>query len=169
MGEYIAMSAASALIVTMFFGGYQIPWLNTQTMQEHIYLIILLLMFFIPLLSLAFISWMTYNNSCSAEHQRETRFATIFITLFVIALESFLFYLLTSGMDPEQNSIFVMILQISSFALKVMLMNFVFVWVRWTFPRFRYDQTQHLGWRILLPLSLLNIFITAIAVVVLGV
>lgn len=169
MGEYIAMSAASALIVTLFFGGYQIPWLNTQTMHEHMYFVILLLMFFIPLLSLGFISWMKFNNSCSPDRQRETNYATIFITVFVIVLESFLFYLLASGMNTEQNSIFVMILQILSFAVKVMLMNFVFVWVRWTFPRFRYDQTQHLGWRILLPLSLLNIFITAIVVVVLGV
>jgi len=168
MGEYIAMSAASALIVTIFFGGYQIPWLNTQTMQEHMSLIILLLMVLIPLMALSFISWMNFNNSCSPEHQRETKFATIFITVFIIILESFLFYLLASGMSSEGNAIFIMIMQIISFALKVMLMNFVFVWVRWTFPRFRYDQTQHLGWRILLPLSLLNIFITAIVVVVGG-
>ena len=168
MGEYIAMSAASALIVTIFFGGYQIPWLNTQTMQEHMELIILLLMIVIPLMALSFISWMEFNNSCSPEHQRETKFAKIFITVFIIFLETFLFYLFASGMSSEGNSIFVMILQIASFAIKVMLMNFVFVWVRWTFPRFRYDQTQHLGWRILLPLSLLNIFITAIVVVVGG-
>ena len=61
-----------------------------------------------------------------------------------------------------------MILQILSFAFKVMMMNFVFVWVRWTFPRFRYDQIQHLGWKILIPLALLNIFITAIFVVMTG-
>jgi len=169
MGEYIAMSAASALIVTLFFGGYQIPWFNTQTMHEHIYLIIFLLMFFVPLTALAFISWMKFNNSCSPERQRETHYVSMLITVFVIILESFLFYLLASGMNPEQNSIFVMVLQIASFAIKMLMMNFVFVWIRWTFPRFRYDQTQHLGWRILLPLSLFNIFITAIVVVVAGV
>jgi len=168
MGEYIAMSAASALIVTIFFGGYQIPWLNTQTLQNHMNLIVLLLMVAIPLLALGFISWMNFNNSCSPEHQRETRFATIFMTVFIIILECFLFYLLTSGMSREGNAVFIMIMQIASFAIKIMLMNFIFVWVRWTFPRFRYDQTQHLGWRILLPLALFNIFITAIVVVVGG-
>jgi len=56
-----------------------------------------------------------------------------------------------------------------SFAFKVMMMNFVFVWVRWTFPSFRYDQIQHLGWRILIPLALLNIFISTTFVVMTGV
>jgi NADH-quinone oxidoreductase subunit H len=71
-------------------------------------------------------------------------------------------------MSYEQGSVTIMILQIITFAVKVMLMNFVFVWVRWTLPSFRYDQIQHLGWRILLPLALLNIFITATVVIVGG-
>jgi len=169
MGEYIAMTAASALIVTLFFGGYQIPWLNTQSMHEHINLIIMALMALLPLVSLGFVSWMRRNNSCDISRRRETYFATILITIFVLALESFFLYLLISGLNGQQSSVFIMILQIGSFALKVMMMNFVFVWVRWTFPRFRYDQTQHLGWRILLPLSLFNIFVTATFVVVSGV
>jgi len=169
MGEYIAMSAASALIVTIFFGGYQIPWLNTETMHSQMHLIIMALMAIIPLLSLGFIMWMRHNNSCDISRRRETHFATLFISGFVITLEALFLYLLISGLNTQLSSVFTMVLQILSFAIKVMLMNFIFVWVRWTFPRFRYDQTQHLGWRILLPLSLLNIFITAIVVVVLGV
>ena len=39
---------------------------------------------------------------------------------------------------------------------KVALCMFVFVWVRWTFPRFRYDQLMRLGWKVLLPLAMLN-------------
>lgn len=169
MGEYIAMSASSALIITIFFGGYQIPWLNTQTMHEHMSFIIMALMIFLPLLCLRFIIWMRRNNSCDISRQTETHFATIIIAVFVILLESLLTYLLYTGINTEQSSVFIMVLQIGSFAFKVMMMNFIFVWVRWTFPRFRYDQTQHLGWKILLPLSLLNIFVTAIFVVVAGV
>jgi NADH-quinone oxidoreductase subunit H len=37
----------------------------------------------------------------------------------------------------------------------------VFVWVRWTFPRFRYDQLMRLGWKVLLPLSILNLILVA--------
>ena len=39
---------------------------------------------------------------------------------------------------------------------------FFYMWVRWTIPRFRYDQLMHLGWRILIPLSIVNIMITGI-------
>jgi NADH-quinone oxidoreductase subunit H len=39
-----------------------------------------------------------------------------------------------------------------------------FVWVRWTIPRFRYDQLMDLGWKVMLPLSLLNIFGTGWAI-----
>ncbi len=165
MGEYIAMSASSALIITMFFGGYQIPWLDTHSMHEHIDLVLVILMLFIPILSLGFIRWMELNNSCTPTREKETWYATLIITVFVIILETLMFYLLTSGLNSEQSSVTVMLLQILSFAIKLFLMNFVFVWVRWTFPRFRYDQTQHLGWKILLPLALVNIFISAIVVV----
>jgi NADH-quinone oxidoreductase subunit H len=47
-------------------------------------------------------------------------------------------------------------------ALFIKLCGFIFfyMWVRWTIPRFRYDQLMHLGWRILIPLSIINIMIT---------
>ena len=41
---------------------------------------------------------------------------------------------------------------------------FFYMWVRWTIPRFRYDQLMHLGWRILIPLSIINIIITGIVI-----
>lgn len=49
-------------------------------------------------------------------------------------------------------------------ALFAKLCGFIFfyMWVRWTIPRFRYDQLMHLGWRILIPLSIFNIIITGI-------
>ena len=47
------------------------------------------------------------------------------------------------------------------FFLKVGLLLFVFLWVRATLPRFRYDQLMRLGWKIFLPLSLFWVFVTA--------
>jgi NADH-quinone oxidoreductase subunit H len=45
---------------------------------------------------------------------------------------------------------------------KVSLFLFFFVWVRWTFPRFRYDQLMRLGWKVLLPLSLVNLILVVV-------
>jgi NADH-quinone oxidoreductase subunit H len=54
------------------------------------------------------------------------------------------------------------LLQVGAFATKVALFQFVFVWVRWTLPRFRYDQLMHLGWKRLIPLAFANLAFTAI-------
>ena len=54
------------------------------------------------------------------------------------------------------------ILGIISLFIKLCGFIFFYMWVRWTIPRFRYDQLMHLGWRILIPLSIFNIIITGI-------
>jgi len=48
------------------------------------------------------------------------------------------------------------------FVLKILFLLIVFIWVRTTFPRFRYDQLMHLGWKIFLPLSLAFLLINLI-------
>jgi NADH-quinone oxidoreductase subunit H len=50
------------------------------------------------------------------------------------------------------------------FCLKVFFFMFLYVWVRWTLPRFRYDQLMAFGWKILLPLAVANIVVTALIV-----
>jgi NADH-quinone oxidoreductase subunit H len=51
---------------------------------------------------------------------------------------------------------------------KIGIFIFIFMWVRWTLPRFRYDQLMNLGWKVLLPLSLANIFLTGIVMYFMG-
>ncbi len=50
------------------------------------------------------------------------------------------------------------------FCLKVFFFMFLYVWVRWTVPRFRYDQLMAFGWKIMLPLAVANIVVTALIV-----
>jgi NADH-quinone oxidoreductase subunit H len=55
-------------------------------------------------------------------------------------------------------------LSVLAFAAKVGFLLFVFVWVRWTLPRFKYDQLMRLGWKVFLPLAILNIIIVALLI-----
>jgi NADH-quinone oxidoreductase subunit H len=103
LAEYINMTVASAMLATLFFGGWQLipgmPWVLEQ----------------LPLAGMAH-EWAR------------------------VAFEAL------------------------SFVLKVVFFLWFFVWVRWTLPRFRYDQLMDLGWRVMLPLSLLNIFATGVLI-----
>ncbi len=60
----------------------------------------------------------------------------------------------------------VTLLQIFSFTFKVISFCWLFMTIRWTLPRFRYDQLMDLGWKRIFPLSILNIVITAVAILV---
>ncbi|MFM2337724.1 MAG: hypothetical protein RL115_917 [Bacteroidota bacterium] len=91
--EYINMFISSAIMVTLYFGGYDIPFVNEA-------------------------SW---------------------------GLSSFWMTAISFGVIMA----------------KISFMLFVFLWIRWTIPRFRYDQLMNLGWKKLIPLALINMIITA--------
>ncbi|MGH7940723.1 MAG: NADH-quinone oxidoreductase subunit NuoH [Limisphaerales bacterium] len=67
------------------------------------------------------------------------------------------------GLDQPAHSIGIGVLQIIIFLVKLCALMTVFIWVRWMFPRFRYDQLMDLGWRRFVPLALVNILLTAVA------
>jgi NADH-quinone oxidoreductase subunit H len=99
LGEYAAMIVGSAVIVTLFFGGWHVPLLPTTPSDLH------------PVLG------------------------------FLVG-----------------------IIHICAFFFKVALLLFFFIWVRWTLPRFRYDQLMRLGWYFFIEIALINVFIVAIIV-----
>jgi NADH-quinone oxidoreductase subunit H len=49
---------------------------------------------------------------------------------------------------------------VGALLIKIVIFIFIFMWIRWTIPRFRYDQLMNLGWKSLIPLSLANMIVT---------
>ena len=171
VGEYAAMSASSAIIVTLFFGGYHIPWLDTATLQNNLNIVIFALLIILPILTFMLNKWMNKNYNWLDKNDKRNREQNILIKAFwgITALLMIAFILiLITGLGTDGTNIAVTVIQIGAFMTKFFMMSFVFIWIRWTLLRFRYDQLQMLGWKVLIPLSILNIVITAIFVVAIG-
>jgi NADH-quinone oxidoreductase subunit H len=64
--------------------------------------------------------------------------------------------------QPGETPIVLGVLHIAIFLAKVVALMGMFIWVRWMWPRFRYDQLMNLGWRVFIPLALANIVATAV-------
>jgi NADH-quinone oxidoreductase subunit H len=95
------------------------------------------------------------------------KFAVYFLAEYVamIVMSSLIVTLFLGGWNPgfplPQGAAWTL-LSAGAFTLKVLLVLFLYMWVRWTLPRFRYDQLMKLGWKGLLPLAMGNIVVTGI-------
>lgn len=139
---------------------------------------------------LFFVSALAENNrlpfdlpECEAEliagyhtEYSSMKFAMFFMGEYVamILLAGFLTVLYLGGWyfpgitDPNDHSWFGGLLSMGVFLGKTMAILFVYIWIRWTFPRFRYDQLMDLGWKRLIPLSLFNVGLCAVVGILLG-
>jgi NADH-quinone oxidoreductase subunit H len=117
MGEFGHMATASALMATLFFGGWDLPgaWDNAFWYQGQL------------------ISGFAADGSAILAHP------AVWKTLVTFA----------------------------AFGLKTAFFLLVYIWVRWTLPRFRYDQVMSLGWKVLLPTALGYVMIMAASMLVL--
>ncbi|HET7339934.1 MAG TPA: complex I subunit 1 family protein, partial [Methylomirabilota bacterium] len=83
-------------------------------------------------------------------------------------------YLATDGLHFPWGAtlalpqVVVALLQVGAFVVKVCVMIFIMMLIRWTLPRFRYDQAMRLGWLGLFPLAVLNIVLTGVLLLLLG-
>ena len=59
----------------------------------------------------------------------------------------------------------VVLLQVGSFVFKVVFFCWLLMTIRWTLPRFRYDQLMRLGWKYMLPLGLINVLVTGVVII----
>jgi len=80
-------------------------------------------------------------------------------------------YLMRDGFHFPWGSIWllphlaVVVLQVAAFTMKVLFFCWLQILLRWSVPRFRYDQVMRLGWKMMLPLALLNVAVTAVIIV----
>lgn len=71
-----------------------------------------------------------------------------------------------AGMSPTKVSLLSALVLHVVFLTKVVIFLWIFIWVRWTLPRFRYDQLMDLGWRTMLPWALFNTILTAVVILI---
>jgi NADH-quinone oxidoreductase subunit H len=80
----------------------------------------------------------------------------LFVTLFLGG------WSLPGIVDPQGTGLINCLLSVAVFGTKLMAVLIFQVWIRWTLPRFRYDQLMNLGWKTLVPLTLVNLVVTAV-------
>jgi NADH-quinone oxidoreductase subunit H len=95
-----------------------------------------------------------------AEYIHMIALSALFIILF------FGGYGILPGMDliASKSPVLLVVMQVASLVIKIAAMIWFFVWVRWTLPRFRYDQLMNLGWERLLQLGIANLIVTVLFV-----
>ena len=174
MGEYAAIVLSAAMITTLFFGGWQIPWFPTESIvaNAHAWLKVMLAGGAIGALAFAALmfAWSKRIHGAFGD-RRENEGAILFALHAVIGVVLAYLFVESLGMSsiPEWGARTVaLVAQISAFAVKTIFWCWVFIWVRWSLPRFRYDQLMRLGWKNMIPLSFVNILLTGIVLVLMG-
>jgi len=145
MAEYASMITVSCLAAILFFGGWLSPFPQTAAFAWTHY---------IPTAAFGLAGFALIGHG--------VRYLTIFGRVVLPALGLFLCGLAALLASPGIN-------ELAQgpfwFLFKVAIFLFIYVWVRGTLPRFRYDQLMAIGWKLLLPLAILNVVLTSLAIV----
>jgi NADH-quinone oxidoreductase subunit H len=144
MAEYANMLTVSCLATILFFGGWLSPFPDRWPWQ-----------LFLPGVGLLGLSLFLLVDSL-LKHHGIARIQLIVVGLLAFGLGCLA---LLPGVMPVIQGPF-------WFLTKVLFFLFFYVWVRGTLPRFRYDQLMSFGWKLLLPLSLANLVVTALLILV---
>jgi len=146
MGEYASMITVSCLATILFFGGWLSPFPQIAALAWMRYLPTALLA--------AGSAWLVWDGI-----RYETLLGKIVLPVLGVVLAGLAVLVALPGVNDFAQGPF-------WFLGKVFVFLFIYVWVRGTLPRFRYDQLMAVGWKLLLPASLANIVLTSFAMVV---
>jgi len=144
MAEYAAMVTVSFMVSVLFFGGYLSPFPDSPAFHWTFYL---------PA-ALALI-----GGALLVPHglRYHTAFGRVLLPVMGVALVGV-------GIVCAQRGVLGVIQGPFWLAAKVFVVLFIYVWLRSTFPRIRYDQLMDFGWKFLLPVSLANVLVTSLVV-----
>jgi NADH-quinone oxidoreductase subunit H len=187
MGEYSHICISSLLVATLFLGGYSVPFVTTETIQAHMGGSLAILCWVLAFLALAFLHMIyRYSRKLAASKQSNKmeilREYTLYKTIGWVAAAAFIAAGVCSWMfyNPQITMIDGVAVNTLGAALGTALIHllvllvksvffcWVWIWVRWTLPRFRYDHIMHLGWKIILNIAILNLVVTAVVAKLMG-
>ncbi|MBC8068498.1 MAG: NADH-quinone oxidoreductase subunit H [Deltaproteobacteria bacterium] len=157
LGEFIEVIFVSALVTTLFLGGWSLPFgiLGAQGFSSTLAAQAFFAGGGLLLCALGAAIWRASKHA-----------ATLGSMLLVIGTAQIVLavWSLFSGWGTELPHIAIVAIGLLTWGLKVLALCWLQLLIRWTLPRFRYDQLMSLGWKGLLPLSIANIVITAVLV-----
>ncbi len=164
MGEYAAIIVASSVLASLFLGGWQVPFLSTQALMDNA-------VFFINVIGKGFgiisvlLGGLMVSQFRYGTYKDARDFEVLLWGVPAIGVGLFAAYFFFSqgiyDLPDWAPPVFAAATQFITFMTKVVAFCFFFIWVRWTLPRFRYDQLMHFGWKGMLPASLVNLLFMA--------
>ncbi|QQR81654.1 MAG: NADH-quinone oxidoreductase subunit H [Deltaproteobacteria bacterium] len=164
MGEYAAIIVASSVLAALFLGGWQVPFLSTQALIDNavFFLNVIGKVFGVVSILLGLVLMVQFRPG---RYKDARDFEVLILGIPALAVGIFAsYFFFTQGiydMPDWAPPVFAASVQFVTFITKVILFCFFFIWVRWTLPRFRYDQLMSFGWKGMIPASLVNLFLVS--------
>ncbi len=173
MAEYCNLIVASAVIASLYFGGWQVPWLDTFLLRTHaggLLTATLIVLTLTGFLTAAVLGRRFERERGRYGDRREYEPLIEGVVAFLLGLATLcaLLFARPWAVSSPAAAHLATAFQVGAFLAKTVCFCWLFIWVRWTLPRFRYDQLMRLGWRIMLPLALANLLATAVVVLIAG-
>lgn len=165
MAEYSHMIVSSAIISAIFLGGWQIPGFSTLELRQESRGVLQVLagghgVLFLLLALATGRRFLGGPRRFGDKRDYETAFWTVVLGLGGVGA---LVFAATAPQPSAAGTMWIVaVAQLMTYVAKILAFLFFYMWVRWTLPRFRFDQVMRLGWKGLMPLALLNVLATGV-------
>jgi NADH-quinone oxidoreductase subunit H len=171
MAEYVNIVVQSLVMATLFFGGWQIPYVSHDELKrpENAALALKIILWATLIMATVagakLLHWDGSNKKKWKDaRRREGKVLAVLFGFGPAATAVAVLLLWSGGLSFDGGAVMAAVLQFAVLAAKTLFFCLLFIFVRWTLPRFRYDQLMSLGWNVLLPIGLANLLLTGLLV-----